>query len=82
MSYFTRTDELALMPSNRTSYPESYRQPARGFFASLSARVSEALQRRKTLSELNSLSNRELADIGLTRPEIAHVFDHAFARSR
>jgi uncharacterized protein YjiS (DUF1127 family) len=36
------------------------------------------LQRRAVIEELSMLSDHELADIGLTRGEIPHVFDRAF----
>ena len=39
-------------------------------------------QRRAVFEQLNALSDRELADIGLARADLAHVFDEDFARSR
>ncbi len=35
--------------------------------------LSERSRRRRTAAELNALTDRELADIGLTRGEIGHV---------
>ena len=35
--------------------------------------VSEWSKRRRTAAELHALSDRELADIGLTRGEIGHI---------
>ncbi len=35
--------------------------------------VSEWSRRRRAMAELNALTDRELADIGLTRGEIGHV---------
>lgn len=37
--------------------------------------VAEWPRRRAVYDQLHSLSDRELADIGLTRGDIAHVFD-------
>ena len=39
-------------------------------------------QRRAVLDELSSLNDRELADIGLNRNELARVFDPQFAEAR
>ncbi len=43
---------------------------ARAFHA-----LSERSRRRRAAAELNSLTDRELADIGLTRGDIGHVVD-------
>ena len=40
------------------------------------------MQRRAVFEELGSLSDHELADIGLTRSDIPYVFDRGFADSR
>lgn len=40
--------------------------------ASASRALSEWARRRRTVTELNSLTDRELRDIGLTRGEIGH----------
>ncbi|GIX10958.1 DUF1127 domain-containing protein [Elioraea sp.] len=39
-------------------------------------------QRRAVFEQLNALSDRELADIGLTRGDLVHVFDEDFVRAR
>ena len=41
--------------------------------ARASRAVSEWRRHRRTAAELNALTDRELADIGLTRGEIGHV---------
>ncbi len=46
----------------------------RGLWA-VAMRLTEARHRRRTLTELRALSDRELADIGLHRSEIGRVFD-------
>ena len=43
----------------------------RGFFA----RIGDYARRQRAIAELRELSDRELADIGLTRGEIAYVFE-------
>lgn len=45
------------------------------WFRSLTLRLSEGLQRRRAMAELQELTDRELADIGLTRADIPHLFD-------
>jgi uncharacterized protein YjiS (DUF1127 family) len=42
----------------------------------------EMPRRRAVLETLSSLSDHELADIGLTRADLPRVFDPAFAASR
>ncbi|MDA8249526.1 MAG: DUF1127 domain-containing protein [Rhodospirillales bacterium] len=44
--------------------------------------VAEMPRRRAVLEELTRLSDRELADIGMTRGDLPRVFDPAFAASR
>jgi uncharacterized protein YjiS (DUF1127 family) len=39
-------------------------------------------QRRAVIDELSRLTDRELADIGVARSELKHVFDPAYARER
>ncbi len=50
--------------------------------ATLAAKIAEHAERRLVIDELSRLSDRELADIGLTRGELALVFDPAFAAQR
>ena len=60
-----------------TSVPSSPVERALGYAAHLldTAAVRHAQRRvyRKTLNELSALSNRELADLGLSRSELRHV---------
>lgn len=51
---------------------------ARTVFAALAAYAAQ----RRTLSHLSGLSDRELADIGLSRNELGRVFDTEFAAAR
>jgi uncharacterized protein YjiS (DUF1127 family) len=44
------------------------------------ARLRDLGSRRATINELNGFSERELADIGLSRSDIHRVFDPGFAR--
>ena len=83
-----QTDLTFVTPSaystaNSTTYPT--RRPAGGMFARLAALgqwIADAPRRRAVLDELSSLSDYELADIGLARQNISQVFDPDFARSR
>ncbi len=45
----------------------------RGFFAELGERSRRAQTYRTTFNELNALSGRELADLGIHRSEIKRV---------
>jgi len=61
------------------------RPAARSIAQRLGAMVSALLampRRRAVLDELSSLSDRELADIGLNRGELSRVFDQRFATAR
>jgi uncharacterized protein YjiS (DUF1127 family) len=65
-------------------------RPARGrpfgavgrFFAGLAADMREYGRRQRVVTELSRLSDRELADIGLSRTDIGQVFTPAFAARR
>lgn len=50
----------------------------RGLFAGIAALP----QRRAVISELNTLTDRELADIGLHRSDLKRVFDPRFQSGR
>ena len=65
-------------------------RPARGrpfgaigrFFAGIAADLREYGRRQRVVSELSRLSDRELADVGLTRADIGQVFTPEFAARR
>ena len=46
------------------------------------ARVAALCERRAVVSRLAGMSDRDLADLGLDRSQICHVFDLAFAQAR
>jgi uncharacterized protein YjiS (DUF1127 family) len=59
--------------------------PGRRITAPIAAamrRLTQGFRRRAALEALGNLSDRELADIGLTRADLPRVFDPAFAASR
>ena len=62
----------------RPSIWQTLRQAVSGFAATLRA----IPQRRAVLNELSTLTDRELADIGLHRSELGRVFDPRFAQAR
>lgn len=85
MNAYVSKEELALLPANRISYPEHYADARRGrsgVIGGLLGRVSAFLSRQRVLGELNTLSDRELMDIGLNRAELRNVFDPAFTTRR
>jgi uncharacterized protein YjiS (DUF1127 family) len=83
-------DELSLLnPSSLSQYvaaPGYGAVPAsKGFFAMLrsAARwVAELPERDAAISELSALSDRELADIGLSRADVPRIFEPDFKPSR
>lgn len=62
MAAFTHTAPLA-----------TYGEGHKGFFSSLVARYNAWNMVRKTREELNRLTDRELADVGLKRSDIDEV---------
>ncbi len=80
-------DQMALLMSNSLSFTGSVVEAARPF--SMGARLRRfgaylrsLPQRRAVMNELASLSDRELADIGLHRAEMGRVFDPKFVEAR
>ena len=53
-----------------------------GFLRTAFAAVIAWPQRRAVLAELSTLTERELADVGLSRSDVPRVFDAGFARAR
>jgi uncharacterized protein YjiS (DUF1127 family) len=91
MSAHVMKEEIALrMPGSMAHYfrDEPMEMPADespSLFARLGAAIRwvvELPQRRAVINELASLSDHELADIGLNRAELDMVFDRQFAASR
>ena len=85
MNAYTTKEELALLPANRVSYPEHYaeaREQTREGRGSILGRIAAFFARQRVLAELNSLSDRELLDIGLSRSELPLVFEPGFGKAR
>ncbi|UFN49567.1 DUF1127 domain-containing protein [Roseomonas sp. OT10] len=60
-----------LMQQAQKMRDQAFGAKVRGFFA----RIGDFARRQRAMAELRELTDRELADIGLTRGEIAYVFD-------
>lgn len=64
-------------PQSRTaSSPDGAR---RGWLSRFMAAVGAWRQRQVVLQEMQTMSDRELTDIGLSRSDLVRVFDPAFA---
>lgn len=70
-------DDPSEMPAMASTRPGLFARIATGL-----AYVASLPRRRAVMQELSSLSEHELADIGLTRAEVSMVFDPAFAAAR
>lgn len=89
MNAQVKKEEIALLLPNSLTIGDaeatrnaSFRSsvaPRPGLFARIAGWLREMPRRHAVLEELNALSDRELADIGLTRADIGHVFDTDFA---
>lgn len=89
-------EQIALLMSDSLTYRSTVVEGTDGTIAtanparrSLFQRIGDLVsallampRRRAVLDELSSLSDRELADIGLSRAELSHVFDPRFAETR
>lgn len=75
----------AVEPNGFRAAEEARAAARRSFRArvrSLLAWVAELPRRHAVLAELDALSDRELADIGLARADLPHLFDASFATAR
>jgi uncharacterized protein YjiS (DUF1127 family) len=83
-------EEIALlMPASLSHYADEPRlfveTIRKGFLASIVSALRflvELPNRHAVMLELNDMSDRELADIGLHRAELGRVFDPNFVASR
>ena len=93
MSGHVAKEEIALLMPERLAHyfqdePEylpTSANNARGLFATIVDAVKwviEMPRRRAVLDELGSLTDHELADIGLNRADLGQVFDRDFATTR
>jgi len=93
MNAFSSRDEIAIQRSDSLTHyfkddPDYMPQPepeAPHFFAQLGKFLHwlvEMPKRQAVMDELASLSDHELADIGLTRSDLPRVFDEEFAAER
>ena len=53
-----------------------------GLIGRIAARIAAAWHRRAVMDELSSLSDRDLADIGINRGDLGRIFDPRFNRDR
>ncbi len=87
MDYRTAKQEMALHYSNTSDAFDSA-AVSTGFsrfvarLGAVARWVIEMPRRRAVLNELRMLTDRELADIGLSRAEVAHVYDRGFVAGR
>jgi uncharacterized protein YjiS (DUF1127 family) len=85
---FAKNHMADLVPAG-LSYSDTMDGVGRTANRGLGRKIADALaylvalpRRRAVLDELSTLSDRELADIGVARSELKRVFDPAFAGER
>lgn len=61
-----------------SGFAETHRPPLAAWFARMAVSLDERSRRQRVVRELRSLTDRELADIGLARCDIHRVFDPEF----
>jgi uncharacterized protein YjiS (DUF1127 family) len=77
MNAYVSPEELALLPADQINFAQHHsdaKAGKSGVVATIFARITAFVERQRVLSELNGLSDRELADIGLNRAELPQVF--------
>ena len=77
MNAYVSREERQVLPADLISYPQHYAEASyrrRFRLSALLGRVRAYFKQRAVLAELNRLSDRELADIGLSRTTIPSVF--------
>jgi uncharacterized protein YjiS (DUF1127 family) len=81
-------DQVSFFPAATMSvgapavYAPATGSPLGAPFRAVARWLTSTFHRRAVISELNMLTDRELADIGLMRSEIPHVFERSFAVTR
>ncbi len=95
MTAYTPKHELGFKLPEMLSYHSTWddadyepvlpRRPRGGLSAALTAAaaaIARYRDRRATVAELSSMSDRELADIGINRYDIPRIYTEEFARER
>ena len=85
MNAYVSKEELVLLPTAQINFPQHHadaQAEKSGVFASMFGRVAAFVERQRVMSELGALTDRELADIGLSRAELPRVFEPTFGRQR